>query len=73
MAVSGSLFSKDTTVAHIPKPLSDCQKNIGLIQYLLHLLGTHATLIPHIMPTHREWGKLELGAGLQHSVVAKPQ
>ena len=22
------------------------------------------------MPTHREWGKLKLGAGIQHSVVA---
>ena len=52
-------------------PSQTVQKNIGLIQYLLHLLGIHATIIPHIMPTRREWGKLKFGAGVQHSVVAK--
>ena len=30
-AVSGSESSFDTTVAHIQKPLSDFQKDIGLI------------------------------------------
>ena len=45
MAVVVYSVKTQLTVAHIPKPFSDCQKNIRLIQYLFHLLGTHATLM----------------------------